>query len=218
MTGIGTPGYASPACALHEVDPAYSGLPLDVPAWRRRERERLLALRTALPLAERTALTDRIVAGLETIAASLDTAGAPIVSAYWPFRGEPDLRPWLLAMIARGFRAALPIVVAKGAPLAFRLWTPETPLTRGVWDIPIPAAGECVEPAVVVAPLVGFDAAGYRLGYGGGFYDRTLAALTGPRLAIGVGYAACELATIHPQPHDVPMDLIVTEGGTRSSK
>ncbi|MBI4696033.1 MAG: 5-formyltetrahydrofolate cyclo-ligase [Gammaproteobacteria bacterium] len=216
MNGDVTPGYASPACALHETDPAYSGLPPDVAAWRRGARERLLAWRTALPIAERAGMTERIVAGLEALAATLNTAGAPIVSAYWPFRGEPDLRPWLLAMIARGFRAALPIVVAKGAPLAFRLWTPETPLTRGVWDIPIPAEGEYVEPAVVVAPLVGFDAAGYRLGYGGGFYDRTLAALTGPRLAIGVGYAACELATIHPQPHDVPMALIVTEGGMRS--
>ena len=218
MNGDTPSEYASPACALHEVDPAYSGLPLDVPAWRRRERERLLALRTALPLAERTALTARIVAGLETIAAGLGTDGAPIVSAYWPFRGEPDLRPWLLAMIARGFRAALPVVVAKKAPLAFRLWTPETPLARGVWDIPIPAEGEYVEPAIVVAPLVGFDAGGYRLGYGGGFYDRTLAALTGPRLAIGVGYSMCELATIHPQPYDVPMDVIVTERGIRARR
>ena len=218
MNGDTPSEFASPACALHEVDPAYSGLPLDVPAWRRRERERLLALRTALPLAERRALTARLVAGLETIATSLRADGAPIVSAYWPFRGEPDLRPWLLAMIARGFRAALPLVVAKGAPLAFRLWSPETPLARGVWDIPIPAEGEYVEPAILVAPLVGFDAAGYRLGYGGGFYDRTLAALTGPRLAIGVGYAACELATIHPQAYDVPMDVIVTERGLRDRR
>lgn len=218
MNGDEVHGYASPACLMHEVDPAYGGgldAPADVHAWRRAVRGRLLAARLALPREDRTALTARLVARLDAIVACVAPGGSPIVAAYWPFRGEPDLRPWLLALLERGWRAALPLVVAKRAPLVFRPWTAATPLTRGVWGIPIPAAGEYVVPDVIVAPLVGFDAAGFRLGYGGGFYDRTLAAIAGPRTVIGVGYAAAELPTIHPQAHDVPMDYVLTERETR---
>jgi 5-formyltetrahydrofolate cyclo-ligase len=84
-------------------------------------------------------------------------------------------------------------------------------MAPGIWDIPVPAEGEPVQPDAVLAPLVGFDGLGYRLGYGGGYYDRTLAAMDGPLLAIGVGFELAQLDTIHPQPHDVPMSAIVTE-------
>ncbi|HEV8678700.1 MAG TPA: 5-formyltetrahydrofolate cyclo-ligase, partial [Stellaceae bacterium] len=112
-----------------------------------------------------------------------------------------------------------PVVVDKKGPLEYRAWRPGEPLVDGVWNIPVPERREIVTPAVVLAPLVGFDAACYRLGYGGGYFDRTLAALS-PRpsqrpWAIGVGFAVQQLATIYPQPFDVPMDLIVTEAGVR---
>ena len=101
----------------------------------------------------------------------------------------------------------------KRAPLAFRLWQPRRRLVPGVWNIPIPADGDEVSPDIVVAPVVGFDRAGYRLGYGGGFFDRTLASFLHRPLAVGVGYDAAAISTIYPLPHDVPMEAIVTESG-----
>ena len=129
---------------------------------------------------------------------------------YWPFRGEPDLRAWGAKAIASGACLALPVVVAKGKPLEFRAWSPGQRLEKGVWNIPVPAGGDKVLPDVVVAPLVGFDDAGYRLGYGGGFYDRTLAAMFTKPLTIGVGFSFAKLQTIYPQWHDVPMDKLIT--------
>jgi 5,10-methenyltetrahydrofolate synthetase len=104
-------------------------------------------------------------------------------------------------------------VVEKGRPLVFRVWRQGDKLERGVWNIPVPAEGEPVFPDIVIAPLVGFDPSNYRLGYGGGFFDRTLAAMPKKPLVIGVGYMSSALPTIYPQPHDIPMDAIVTEKG-----
>jgi 5-formyltetrahydrofolate cyclo-ligase len=109
------------------------------------------------------------------------------------------------------------VVIASGQPLIFRLWKPGDVLAKGVYDIPYPASGDGVVPDVALVPMNGFDAGGYRLGYGGGFFDRTLAALrtggaTRP-VAIGVTYELARMATIHPQAHDIPMDYVVTEHG-----
>ena len=135
------------------------------------------------------------------------------VGYYWPFKGEPDLHALIEQFVARGATAALPVVVEKGAPMVFRTWAPGQPLAHGIWNIPVPAQGEEVVPTLLLVPLVGFDAAGYRLGYGGGYYDRTLAGLVPKPLTIGIGYAATLLDTIHPQPHDVPMDRVLTDEG-----
>lgn len=210
--------FASPACFLHEVDPAYSGLPgpldlqawTDVNRWRKKERERLIAARLAIPAETRAARSEAIAAGV------LAEIGAPegrIVSAYWPFRGEPDFRPLLAEIVARGGRTALPVVVEKGRPLEFHLWQAGEELGRGVWNIPVPAAHRPCLPDIVIAPVVGYDPACYRLGYGGGFFDRTLAAMAKKPRVIGIGYSAARLSTIYPQMHDIPMDLIVTEAG-----
>ena len=134
-----------------------------------------------------------------------------VVSCYWPIRGEPDLRQWIADMVKRGGTCALPVVVERGAPLEFHRWRPGERLRPGHWNIPVPADPVAVTPDIVIAPLVGFDAACYRLGYGGGFFDRTLAAMRERPRVIGVGYAATWLPTIYPQWHDVPMDVIVTE-------
>ena len=210
--------FASPACFLHGVDPAYSGLPgpldlqawTDVNRWRKKERERLIAARLAVPAETRAARGEAIAAGV------LAEIGAPegrIVSAYWPFRGEPDFRPLLAEIVARGGRTALPVVVEKGRPLEFHLWQAGEELGRGVWNIPVPAAHRPCLPDIVIAPVVGYDPACYRLGYGGGFFDRTLAAMAKKPRVIGIGYSAARLSTIYPQMHDIPMDLIVTEAG-----
>jgi 5-formyltetrahydrofolate cyclo-ligase len=103
--------------------------------------------------------------------------------------------------------------VEKNAPLIFRRWRAGEPLARGVWNILVPADGPELAPDVVIAPLVGYDRQGYRLGYGGGFFDRTLAALPKKPRAIGVGYSQAAMTTIYPLAHDVPMDVIVTEEG-----
>jgi 5-formyltetrahydrofolate cyclo-ligase len=183
----------------------------EVKAWRKTERERLIALRMALPPAERRAAGERIAARIEEILA--DRPG--ILGVYWPFRAEFDPRPLIDRLTAAGRGVALPVVVDKKGPLEYRAWGPGEPLVAGVWDIPIPERREVVIPAMVLAPFVGFDRECYRLGYGGGYFDRTLASLSPRPFAIGVGFAAQEIATIHPQPFDIPMDVIVTENGVR---
>lgn len=208
-------GYASPACSLHEIDPAWTGFATgmsraEILAWRKTERERLIAARLALSAEERQARDRAIEARLDGL---LGDVGGMTISAYWPFRGEPDLRSWLAARHAAGARCALPVVVARGHPLIFREWRPGARLERGIWNIPVPADGAKIVPDVVIAPVVGFDAACRRLGYGGGFFDRTLAAMAPKPRAIGVGDSGAAIPTIHPLPHDIPMDLVVTERG-----
>ena len=207
--------YSSPACMLHEVDPAYAGLsppapPEGVPAWRKARREELISARLAIPADTRTAHSDAIAAALDR---ELDDVAGKAISLYWPFRGEPDLRPWMERVTARGATCLLPIVIEKAKPLIFKSWKQGEKLDRGIWNIPIPAEGREMLPDIVISPLVGFDPRLYRLGYGGGFFDRTLAAHPGKPLVIGVGYSSQHIATIHPQPHDIPMTRIITEKG-----
>ena len=179
--------------------------------WRRGERERLLALRQGLPAPERRQCSERIDAELRRL---LDERPG-ILGVYWPFRAEFDPRPLVDWAVAGGRIVALPVVVDRKGPLEYRTWRPGEPLVDGVWHIPVPERREVVVPAMVLAPLVGFDPACYRLGYGGGYFDRTLATLAPRPLAIGVGFSRQAIATIHPQPFDVPMDVIVTEAGAR---
>ena len=185
--------------------------PDEVKAWRRAERQRLIALRMAMPPAVRRDAGEKIAAAIRDITA--DRAG--VLGIYWPFRAEFDPRPLVESLTVAGRRVALPVVVDKKGPLEYRAWAPGEALIAGVWDIPIPKKRELVTPSMVLAPVVGFDHAGYRLGYGGGYFDRTLGALDPRPLAIGVGFALLEIATIHPQPFDIPMDFVVTEAGTR---
>jgi 5-formyltetrahydrofolate cyclo-ligase len=215
--------YASPACLMHEVDPAYMGLAAapqsleraDIMRWRKAERARLIAARLAIPAEERAGHA-RVVAG--RLDALLPALAGLTVSLYWPLRGEPDLRDWLAAIVARGARCALPVVATKNQPLIFRAWRPGEPLVRGFWNIPVPEQGAIVAPDIVLAPVVGFDQHRYRLGYGGGYFDRTLASLSARPRVIGVGYAQAEMTTIHPLAHDIPMDAIVTECGVRGGE
>lgn len=180
----------------------------DIAAWRIATRKRLLATRSALSDEEHRQRDARIVDNLE---ASLGGTAISCLSAYWPVRGEPDLRPWLAQLPARGTTLALPVVVGPARPLEFREWLADAPLRSALWDIHEPDGGHLVDPDVVLVPVVGFDRAGYRLGYGGGYFDRTLAARIPRPHVIGIGYAFSELPTIHPQAHDIPMDLIVTD-------
>ncbi len=217
MAGDGPEPVASPPCFAHELELSDAGYvavdPVaarDVARWRKAERARLIAARLAVSAAERREAAF-------AVAVSLDRLVAPgpgvTVGVYWPFRGELDLRGWAERAHGSGARVVLPVVVEKARPLIFRDWRPGCAMERGVWNIPVPAEGAPVVPDVVISPLVGFDPGCFRLGYGGGFYDRTLAALSPRPKVIGVGLAVGAVPTIYPQPHDVPMDVIVTEAG-----
>jgi 5,10-methenyltetrahydrofolate synthetase len=195
---------------MHGVRSRTTEQPADIAQWRRAERERLIAARQALPAEQRAKETSAMARELDAL---IPAGAGTLVSVYWPIRAEPDLRAWMRARCEHGGRVALPVALALRQPMVFRAWQPDAPLARGLWQIPIPAAGPDVVPDVVIAPLVGYDRACYRLGYGGGFFDRTLAGLRArgaQPLVIGVGYASMAIATIHPQAHDIPMDWIVT--------
>src|SRR5215469_3107204 len=201
----------SPPCYLHEIGP--DGAPVDprqakdVARWRKAERSRLIELRCALPAEHRALHTAAIVRKLDEIVSARSNE---IVSAYWPIRAEPDLRSWMREASSRGLRVALPVAIVLGQPMTFREWRPDAAMARGLWKIPCPADGPEVDPTTVLAPLVGFDSGCYRLGYGGGFFDRTLAAMGRKPLVIGLGYPQLRIPTIFPQRHDIPMDWIVT--------
>jgi 5-formyltetrahydrofolate cyclo-ligase len=186
--------------------------PATVMTWRRAERQRLLALRTGTTPVLRREWGGELDARLRQVLA--ERPGIAL-GVYWPFQAEFDPRRLVDWWIAQGGAAALPAVVDKKGPLEYRAWQPGDPLVDGVWDIPVPERRDIVVPHAVLAPLVGFDWECYRLGYGGGYFDRTLAASAPRPLAIGVGFELSLLDTIHPQPHDIPMDLIVTEACLR---
>ena len=144
------------------------------------------------------------------------TVARKVVSAFFPYKSEIDTRPLLGKLAGEGWTTCLPIVLALGEPLMFRRWMPGEPTVPGVWDIPRPSddAPE-VEPDVLLVPLMAFDKQGYRLGYGGGFYDRTLEKLRAkkPVVAIGVAYAAQETEAVPRDAHDQPLDYVMTERG-----
>jgi 5,10-methenyltetrahydrofolate synthetase len=200
------PCFAHRLVGGHLVDPDVAR---DVARFRRAERERLYALRRATSVAERRAMEEAVATALD----ALDLPTGTVVSGYWPIRGELDLRAWFARLVARGVRVALPVVLARDAPLAFRSWTPTSPMTRGAWNIPVPAEGAPLTPDVVIAPVVGIDRAGYRLGNGGGYFDRTLAHLA-PREIVGTGHDFARIDTIFPMPWDVPMTCVILGDGS----
>jgi len=178
--------------------------------WRRSERQRLIAARLAMS-PEARAVADAAIG--RALKARFPPGSLALVAGYWPIRGEFDPRDYLRQVIGAGAAAALPVVVAPATPLEFRPWTPDARMESGRWITFHPAEGPALTPTALLIPLVGYDAAGHRLGYGAGFYDRTLAALEPRPLAIGIGFELARLASIDPGPHDRPMDVIVTEAG-----
>jgi 5-formyltetrahydrofolate cyclo-ligase len=159
----------------------------------------------------RLAIRDRYLA-------AFDPPPGTVVSAFWPMPGELDLRPLLDALHARGCVCALPVVAGRQAPLLFRSWEPGVVLVTSRFGIAEPGPDRPeVRPQHTLVPLLAFDDEGYRLGYGGGFYDRTLAALrsdgAGPLVAIGVGLEAQRRPTLPREPFDERLDWLVTEEG-----
>jgi 5-formyltetrahydrofolate cyclo-ligase len=172
------------------------------------QRERALALRNGLAdrAGKEAALRDRV-------ARWLASAEVRAVGFYWPVRGEPDLRrtlaDWLAADPLR--IAALPRI--DGETLEFLQWHADGAMQAGEFGIPVPAHGRAVQPDCLLIPCVAFDNARFRLGYGGGFYDRTCATLVPWPLAVGIAFEATRVDTIDPQPHDMQLDVVLTDAG-----
>ncbi|ANN75052.1 5-formyltetrahydrofolate cyclo-ligase [Bordetella bronchialis] len=140
-----------------------------------------------------------------------------VIAAYWPLADEPDLRPLLNQWVEAGITVALPAVTGAGQPLEFRPWSPDAPMQEGAYGIPQPLPGATVTPELILVPTLGYTGHADRVGYGGGYYDRTLAALkdAGHRYtAIGIAWAVGRLDDTHvPEPHDVRLDAILTPDG-----
>ena len=180
------------------------------PPDKSRLRQALLAQRQTLVPAVR-AEWDRAIG--KHLSRLLETRPSRTIGIYWPIRNEPDLRELYADWSARGMQLALPVVIDPDLPLKFLAWAPGDPLVKdamGVW-VPAAAEGE-VRPDIVLVPCVGFNDARVRLGYGGGFYDRTLANAPRP-LSIGIGYSFMQ-ADFAAEVHDVALDMIITETAT----
>jgi len=180
---------------------------LDKPQLRRSLKERRRAIDHAIKRSWDDRIGAQVVAWWHANAGS--TANATL-GVYWPLAGEPDLRPAYAELAEAGVRLALPVVLARDAALGFAEWVPGEPTVTDSLGVAIPAELRMVErPGLLLVPCLGFDARGYRLGYGGGFYDRTLADEPRPK-TLGIAYA-CQQAQFEIGEYDIPLDEIVTE-------
>jgi 5,10-methenyltetrahydrofolate synthetase len=186
----------------------------EIKVWRKSLRAELIARRAATPDTRRKEWNERIT---QHLVAAFEMPPDTVVGYCWPYKGEFDARYAIRHWRERGAAAALPEVVASKTPLQFRRWWPGSPMKPGVYDIPVPDGTEILVPDVAIVPMNAFDACGFRLGYGGGFFDRTLEALASRVVAIGVSYETLRVPTIRPQPHDLPMDFVVTEAGIHAA-
>ena len=188
---------------------------MDVVAWRKQTRTRLIEERGRIPADEHQHASLAIEQSLDQLLASLPPQ---ILSAYWPYKGEVDLRPLLERCQQKGWTTALPHVVGPRKPLEFHKWVVGAEMDPGVYGIPVPRIREIVRPDVIVMPLVGFDDDNYRLGYGAGYFDITLVRLAPRPLSIGVGFEIARLKTIYPLPTDIPLDFVITESGSQKKE
>ena len=191
-----------------------TSLPADLKERRKAQRAMLIARRLAAPEADHAHWSLRIEAALR---AGFGVLEAMVVGFCWPFQGEFDARPFVADLRARGVRAVLPEGVAKAQPLAFREWWPGVSMNKGVYDLPVPEGTALLVPDVLLIPALGFGSQGDRLGFGGGYFDRTLAALRPKPIAVGLAFELSRIASIEPQSHDVFMDFIVTEAGIEAA-
>ena len=168
--------------------------------------------------AERQAMVDRHQRSVhlqEVLRVWLVGRGDKTIGAYWPIKGEFDALPalyrWSEADDAR--RIGLPVINRETKQLRFHVWYPGCPMEEDAYGIPKPKDTEAFEPQLLLVPCVGYGPRGLRLGYGGGFYDRTLAALQPRPLTVGVGYANGYVPWLQPEAHDVPLDVMLTDEG-----
>lgn len=189
------------------VDP-FGDWNFDASIFRDSLRQQKIAARQAMTVAEHA----RASALIEQRLMALLTAWPPTSIGFcWPLRGEFDCRRLVGSLLDAGWDACQPVVVAPAAPMVFRAWRPDSPMTTDRHGIPIPDTRTVAAPDIILLPLVAFDESGYRLGYGGGYFDRTLASLTPRPTSIGVGFEQARIDSVRPTAYDVPLDVIVTE-------
>jgi len=182
----------------------------ELAAWRKAERARLIALRTAAGAAEHAAWSAAIEASLRR---TCPFGRGWVVGLCWPFQAEFDARPVAEHFRSLGARLALPAVVAKARPLEFREWWPGATLETGVYGLLVPVGTPVLVPDALLVPPVGIGREGDRLGYGGGFFDRTLAAIEPRPITVAHAFELSRVPTTSPQPHDILMDVVITEAG-----
>jgi 5-formyltetrahydrofolate cyclo-ligase len=137
-----------------------------------------------------------------------------VIAAYWPIRDEIDSKPLLLSLMDAGVTVCLPVTVGENVPLVFRVWEPDAPLFEAGFGTLAPGAlAPAAAPDILVIPMLGFDRTGTRLGYGRGYYDRTIAAFENKPLLVGYAFSAQELPDIPREDHDIPLNMLVTEEG-----
>lgn len=182
------------------------------------------AAKTAAPASAKALLRAQLLSSRKSMTAAAKAAAEAAICArllawrqshrfdslgvYWPIRQEPDLHPAYNALTTQGVHLSLPIIRGKDLPLEFISWTPGDVLVKDALGTSVPAQGQVVQPQALLIPCLGYNAARLRLGYGGGFYDRTLA-LTPRPLAIGIAYADAQV-DFAAEPHDIALDLIIT--------
>ncbi|MFC7298535.1 5-formyltetrahydrofolate cyclo-ligase [Herminiimonas aquatilis] len=175
-------------------------------------RQRLLESRKAMS-AEQKQLWDRQL--VEKILAWWSVERFPTIGVYWPMRGEPDLLAAYATLTELGTTLALPVVVSDDAPLKFYAWIPGDPVIKDRYGAAVPAVQHSeLQPQALIIPCLGFNKQRFRLGYGGGFYDRTLALVPRP-VTVGVAYACSEIA-FAADPYDVALDSVMTPSATFS--
>ena len=180
---------------------------VDLATRRVQWRRDMLARRAGMPIGARAEADRAIGVALTAYLAHFEG----VLGFYWPIQHEFDARPavttWLAA--SNGRRAVLPVVIKRSAPLKFRQWTPATAMQSAGFGTAVPASGDWLNPDALLVPLVGFDDQHYRLGYGGGYYDRTLAALPRRPDTTGIGFKICRLLSIEPQSYDLKLDRLI---------
>lgn len=210
--------YASPACFLHEpgpdialenAEPAWD----KVKGWRKQQRNRLIVIRDSLDESQHAAWSQSIADQLRQ-SGWLDNHNS--ISFFWPMPGEIDLRPLMTELVKQGVTAVLPVITQRNQPLEFWQWIPGEALSGdGLWGIPVPSVRRQVVPEMLLVPILGFDDQGHRLGFGGGYYDRSIATMQSPPVCIGVCCEYGHMHSIYPQAHDMPMHAIASESQFR---
>lgn len=160
--------------------------------------------------------TKAAIAAAEAFVAAVPIKSGQVVSLYWAIRDELNCEPLLIQLMDEGHQVCLPVVLGPDKPLEFRLWEQGQPLVPSGFGTLAPEAGaHVVKPDVMVLPMLGFDGKGNRLGYGAGFYDRTIANINKPLILVGYAFGAQEVDVMPAEPHDKPLDMVVTEAGVR---
>lgn len=176
--------------------------------WRKQQRHKLIAERITINEQTHQQWSQAITSHIQK---SFPILHQKKIGIYWPIRNEYDPRPLIQHFKQYGSTVALPVIINRHEPLEFHEWWQDAPVIKGAHGIPVPYNQKSLVPDALIIPMVGFDQHGYRLGYGSGYFDHTLAAQNPQPITIGIAFEVQRLVDIHPQSHDIAMSFVVTE-------